>query len=234
MPSTNIYNFPYEDIKDQPGHTLHGGQFGTDPILAQAVEDELSRVEGETDADIDQVAADLTTLDNRFTATGLQTIATINSGSATNTTEFFNIPQTFRDLIILWRGQSNGAGQIDALSVRFNSDGGSNYTWVRNRNSSAENFDSSISSSTSAHSGLVGTDGSSGSIHIMDYTSGEPKLTLGSAIARGQGGGTNTFGFFGGGQWSSTAPINSVRLWPSGQLWEGDPSITLIGVPHGL
>jgi hypothetical protein len=36
-----------------------------------------------------------------------------------------------------------------------------------------------------------------------------------------------------GGRWSGTAAVGSIRFWPSGQLWSGNPSITLLGVPHG-
>lgn len=45
MPSTPIYGFPFEKTGDQPGHSVHGGQSGTDPILAEAVETELERVD---------------------------------------------------------------------------------------------------------------------------------------------------------------------------------------------
>lgn len=42
---TPIYNFPTEIFGDPPGSSLYGGVSGADPKLAQAVEDELSRVE---------------------------------------------------------------------------------------------------------------------------------------------------------------------------------------------
>lgn len=53
MPSTPIYGLPFEQTPtDEPGHSLHGGQAGTDPILAEAVEAELARI----DAAAQQVA----------------------------------------------------------------------------------------------------------------------------------------------------------------------------------
>ena len=47
MPETPIYGFPFEHpVDDEPGHTLDGGSLGTEPILAQEVEDELERIDG--------------------------------------------------------------------------------------------------------------------------------------------------------------------------------------------
>jgi hypothetical protein len=46
MPSTPIYNLPTEHPDDdQPGISLHGGPLGTEPILAEAVETELERID---------------------------------------------------------------------------------------------------------------------------------------------------------------------------------------------
>lgn len=52
MPLTPIYGLPYEHEDDQPLHSLTGGSSGTEPILAEEVEDELSRI----DSDIQDVA----------------------------------------------------------------------------------------------------------------------------------------------------------------------------------
>lgn len=45
MPSTPTYGLPFEAPGDLPGHTLDGGTAGNQPILAEAVETELVRVE---------------------------------------------------------------------------------------------------------------------------------------------------------------------------------------------
>ena len=47
MPETPIYGLPVEVPADQPGVTLTGGPSGTENILAEAVEDELSRIDSD-------------------------------------------------------------------------------------------------------------------------------------------------------------------------------------------
>jgi hypothetical protein len=46
-PETPVYGFPYENVEGEPepGSSLHGGTLGNHDILAQAVEDELIRIE---------------------------------------------------------------------------------------------------------------------------------------------------------------------------------------------
>nr|AMP54252.1 hypothetical protein [uncultured bacterium]AMP54380.1 hypothetical protein [uncultured bacterium]AMP54462.1 hypothetical protein [uncultured bacterium] len=43
--ATQNYQFAFETMGDQPGHTLHGGPNGDCPILAEQVEQELLRIE---------------------------------------------------------------------------------------------------------------------------------------------------------------------------------------------
>ena len=45
MPSTSVYGFEFENLGDEPGRTLTGGESATSPILAEQVEAELVRVD---------------------------------------------------------------------------------------------------------------------------------------------------------------------------------------------
>lgn len=46
MPETPVYGFPFEKVPDDiPGITLHGGEQGNSPILAESVENELVRID---------------------------------------------------------------------------------------------------------------------------------------------------------------------------------------------
>lgn len=47
MPQTPVYGLPFEAPGDLPGHTLDGGPVGAEPILAEAVEAELSRIDSD-------------------------------------------------------------------------------------------------------------------------------------------------------------------------------------------
>lgn len=47
MPLTPVYGLPFEAPGDQPLHSLTGGSSGTEPILAEAVETELARIDSQ-------------------------------------------------------------------------------------------------------------------------------------------------------------------------------------------
>lgn len=54
---TPVYGFPFESASDQPGITLNRGEFGLDPLLAEAVEEELIRIEGDVSDNSDRITA---------------------------------------------------------------------------------------------------------------------------------------------------------------------------------
>ncbi|MGV2385764.1 MAG UNVERIFIED_CONTAM: hypothetical protein LOD86_10940 [Thermobifida fusca] len=229
MPRTPIYGLEYERVRGEtPGRTLHGADGS--PILAEQVEAELQRI----DDDIAELVG-VTIPDLRLAASRVTVLDVINTGGGTNTTEFVNIPQTYRDLIIVWQGASNGSGQLDSLALRFNGDAGNNYHSRLTRNLAAGGFmdtDGAGSNYTFSvlRAGYVGTLRSAGQIVIPNYAGSGQKFVSGTNVAVGQSGGDNVFCISAGGRWTGTDPIHSVRIWPSGQLWEGNPSLTLIGV----
>jgi hypothetical protein len=135
MPYTRVYGWPYEHPHtDQPGITLHGGDPPSSPILAEEIEQTVSGIDGQ----ITGLASGLDAL----AGVALQRIATIDTGANTNTTEFVNIPQGYRALVLLWRGTSTGSGQLASLAVRFNGDSGSNYHSRLVRNTAAGEYTS--------------------------------------------------------------------------------------------
>lgn len=236
MPSTPIYGLPFSEFTQQPGVTLHGGLPPSSPILAEEVEEELARI----DSDVAGVSGDVTALETLFLSTGVQTIATIDTGQGTNTTEFVNIPQTFRNLVIDWTGVSDGATEIDSLALRFNGDATDAYVSRLSRNNADGTFQSTDGILDNfvfsvLRGGYVGTNPnrrSGGTVWIPDYSrAGVTKHVHGTSFARGQSGGTNVFNVIAGGTWTGTSAITAVRIWVSGQLWEVDPHITLIGIP---
>src|SRR5690554_1913660 len=120
MPRTPIYGLEYERVRgEKPGRTLTG--LDGSPILAEQVEAELQRI----DDDIAELVG-VTIPDLQLAASRVTVLDVIDAGDGTNTTEFVNIPQTYRDLIIHWRGASDGSGELDSLALRFNGDSGDN------------------------------------------------------------------------------------------------------------
>lgn len=229
MPLTPVYGLPYEAPGDQPLHSLTGGSSGTEPILAEQVEAQLQRI----DDDIAELVG-VTIPDLQLAASRVTVLDVIDAGNGTNTTEFVNIPQTYRDLIIHWRGASDGSGELDSLALRFNGDSGNNYVSRLSRNEAAGTYTSSVGTFSVLRVGHVGTDATSrsaGTIWIPGYTTSGRKIAHGISNANGRSGGTNSaYTTQAGGYWTGTAPISIIRIWVSGQLWAGDPHITLIGV----
>ena len=232
MPETPIYGWPYEHpVLDEPGITLHGGALGQGRILAEEIEATVSGIAGQ----IAGLASDLDTL----AGVALQRIATIDTGAGTNTTEFTQIPQGYRALVLLWRGTTTGSGQLASLALRFNGDSGSNYHSRLARNTAAGDYTSTDGSTsnyvfTVLRAGYVGTARSSGMIIIPAYTANSTKTVFGVNMAVGassSSGGDNIFTVQAAGQWLSNSPVTAIRIWPSGETWAFTPHLTLLGVP---
>jgi hypothetical protein len=226
---TNPYGLIHEVPGDQPLISLTGGSSGTFPILAEQVNTELGRVDADIASALDDLA-DVETL-----AANVQVLDTIDTGSGTNTTEFASIDQSYRDLMILWRGRSDGSGEIDSLALRFNGDdGATNYTSRLSRNEAAGTYTSAQGAFSVLRAGHVGTHSTSpsaGTIWIPGYTSTIRKLAHGISNATGTSGGDNSaYTTQAGGYWTGTAAITTIRIWVSGQLWVGNPHITLLGI----
>jgi hypothetical protein len=220
---TAIKGYHYESENDPPGVSLRA----PGPILAEQVEQDVVSIE-----------SSVATLDGDFSALEasigdrVRRIATINTGTGTNLTEFTNIPQTFRDLMIYWFGGSDGTGELDTLALRFNGDSGNNYEGILSRNTETGTFSSSSGTFSVQRAGHVGTHRGAGVIHIPQYsTTGTYKMVTATSIARGNSGTVNTYTTQSGGRWSGLAAITAIRIWPSGQLWDINPHITLIGIP---
>jgi hypothetical protein len=197
--------------------------------LAEDVNDQILRVDDDA-ATLSAAAAAAT-----LAASNIKVLGTINSGAGTNTTEFSGIDQTYRDLLIIWQGISDGSGEIDSLAVRFNGDSGDNYHSRLTRPLAAGDFmatDGALDNYTFSvlRAGYVGTLLSAGTICIPNYAGGGQKLATGANIAVGQSGATNIFPVNAGGRWTGTDAITSIRIWPSGQLWQGNPHLTLLGL----
>lgn len=78
MPDTPIYALPFEtNPTDAPGHSLHGGLVGTDPILAEAVETELARIDAAAAVVGDIVLPAYSTYTPTFTGIGTATFSSL-------------------------------------------------------------------------------------------------------------------------------------------------------------
>ena len=113
MPLTPVYGLPYEAPGDQPLHSLTGGSSGTEPILAEAVEAELQRIDG----DIAGLVTDI-----EEAALGW---VPIGAGEQSNVSAFVidvtaggKYPAgTFQLLRLYLRGQMDGTSQWVTLNI---------------------------------------------------------------------------------------------------------------------
>src|SRR5690606_25483286 len=115
MPSTPTYGLPFEAPGDLPGHTLDGGPAGDQLILAEAVEAELSRVDG----DVAGLDMRLTTVENQ----GAPSWVRIAQGAESNVATFVipSIPTgAYRSVRLTLLGNADTAS--NPIRVRFNGD----------------------------------------------------------------------------------------------------------------
>lgn len=118
MGFTQIYQFPREVYpSDPPGHTLYGGQSGTSPVLADAVEEELDRVETTVIGGIDSRVAALEAVPTPPSWVAIQ------SGTVSNAATFVisGIPTGVYSRLRLHMFGNNET-TVDPIRIRVNGD----------------------------------------------------------------------------------------------------------------
>jgi len=130
-------------------------------------------------------------------------LATVTLASTTGTITFSSIPATYRDLILICQ-YTNDSNPL----VRFNSDSGSNYSYVRMLGTgSTTASDVSVSQSGLAIATGSATGGQTSIVQIMDYSATDKHKT---ALIRNGLASTNVNAS--GNRWANTAAITSVTL----------------------
>jgi len=109
VPVTPVYGLPHERGVTLPGRTLTGGPTGDDPILAEAVEAEVERVDGDV-VDLQQAIAALP----RVVDQGEITEPTSNSG--------INIPVPSGEFIQLRLTLRGHCSALTQVGIRINDD----------------------------------------------------------------------------------------------------------------
>jgi hypothetical protein len=127
-------------------------------------------------------------------------LATITLASTDSEIVFTSIPATYRDLVLVVGGKATSAG---AFNVILNNDTGNGSRVFALGNGST------TSSSTAATLAVLemGSDETTGIVHIMDYSATDKHKTL---LARGGSAGGVTIMM--AGRWASTSAVNSIKL----------------------
>jgi len=147
-------------------------------------------------------------------------IASITLGSTTSSVTFSNIPQNYRDLVLLVEHTSTQTGET---FFKFNNDTGSNYhrVFVDARNGSTS---TSIQTQMSAFYAPAG-DRTTGIMNILDYSKTDRHKT--SIIRFGNA----TYTVQPHGQrWANNAAITEINLDPNSGSYNTGSTFSLYGI----
>lgn len=154
-----------------------------------------------------------------------ESIATVNTSAATGAS-FTSIPSTYKHLQIRYSSTRSVANE---MAMRFNADGGNNYSlhYAVGDGSSASASGAAMNNSRT----YVGNDGTStipvvGVIDIFDYTSTN-KLKVHRTLSGVDKNGSGSVFMFSG-AWNNTAAITQIDIFPGSGTITG--SFALYGI----
>lgn len=162
-------------------------------------------------------------------------LATTTISVAASAITFSSIPAIgFRDLILVMQVRSSRAASDDDLFAQFNSDTGSNYSYLRmvgrsGGASSASNINGTNANDLGQIPGLSATAGqfASSILQVMDYAeTNKHKTTLTRTDAAGS---TDVTGAHAG-RWANTTAINTVKVYPRLGMFVAGSTFSLYGV----
>jgi len=152
-------------------------------------------------------------------------LANLTLSSAASSITFGSIPNTYRDLFIVFYGY--GSATLEGR-LRFNGDTGTNYHWqaVSGTGSSAEG--SQQSSETWARISRFAKGNTSNPLHmsinISEYTTGKWKIVTSRAGSSGTG--TDLIHT----RWTGTSAVTSITILTSNDNWAAGSSFSLYGI----
>jgi hypothetical protein len=155
-----------------------------------------------------------------------ENIATTTLGSVQETVTFSSISGTYTDLVLVCWTKSPTADV--GLSMRFNSDSGSNYSYTQIAGNGSAAASNRESNKTYARFGNnIQTNGTYTKADIQNYSNSTTFKTILSRSGDSRSGGTVAFVNL----WRSTSPITSLTVFPEGGGSFGSGStFTLYGI----
>jgi hypothetical protein len=155
-------------------------------------------------------------------------LATVTLGSAATSVTFGSIPATYRDLILVYSPFYSTSGNA-AVTMRFNSDAGSNYSTVRmygNGSTTTSDTNPAPAGTNGIDAGFFNDTISSAIQQIMDYSATDKhKTVLGRHTLTGTG-----FVLAQAARWASTSAITSISLTSDGKSFAIGNVFSLYGV----
>lgn len=149
-------------------------------------------------------------------------LANLTLGSAAASVTFSSISQAYRDLILVVDGT---VGSAALLGLQFNSDTGSNYSYIRALGYSGGTASSAGTDTFTSYAGVIGTSQSVGTFNIMDYSASDKHK---SVLVRSMSGVAETW--MGAARWANTSAITSVKVLLNTSSLNAGTTLSLFGV----
>jgi hypothetical protein len=147
-------------------------------------------------------------------------LANLTLGSSASTVTFSSISQAYRDLILVFSGTTSVDTQI---RVRFNSDSGSNYSWVQMFGNGS--VAGSVSGTdTSLRGTNFNTVVGQNTVQIMDYSATDKHKTV--LIRRSR----DTDTIAAAERWANTAAITTITLVTNSGTYNSGTTFALYGI----
>lgn len=164
----------------------------------------------------------------------LQRIGSFTSTGTTGGFVFSNIPQIYRDLMVVTNGRGTRAVSTEVVLYYINGDSSANYSYtlLNGNGSSASSNRVTGQGAGVVVGGFTGANATAGvfgasTFHILNYTSNSTfKTTIGRGVADSNGSGDVCLTV---GLWRSTAPITQIQVFTYTNLDAGS-TINLYGV----
>jgi hypothetical protein len=161
-------------------------------------------------------------------------IVPIGSFSITNSTTFFNIPQIYQDLMVVYSTRDTANGILSTLFYYLNADGAGNYSFTTlegngttatsSRQNNVGAFVNLTNPAGAAPRGIFG----SNVVHILNYrNSSYFKTVLSKTASDITENGTTRFS---AGLWRSTAPITSISAHSSTGSFAPGSTVSIYGI----
>jgi hypothetical protein len=152
-------------------------------------------------------------------------LSNITLGSSASSVTFSSIPATYRDLILVIDNATTSVNQ--EFNFRFNSDTGSNYSYVYAASVASGPESAAGSSQTQGRLGNINTTGANHIFQIMDYSATDKHKT---ALARSNNvGASQTWMLVN--RWGSTSAVNTIRIFTgAGNTMPAGVSFALYGI----
>jgi hypothetical protein len=148
-------------------------------------------------------------------------LANLTLGSSASTVTFSSISQAYRDLVIVLSGTTS----VDTtINIRFNSDSGSNYSYVQMFGNGSV-AGSGANTVTSIFSAVLRTTMGNDVVQIMDYSATDKHK---SVLIRRNHAGADTVAS--AERWANTSAITSISLVTGSGTYNSGTSFALYGI----